>query len=82
MVVSAIRCKLCGDVVYSRARHDFRECTCGSSFIDGGREYLRYGGSVEEIVQIDLGETVTEAKLYEDYNTYKDKYGIIRDESN
>jgi hypothetical protein len=34
-----------GEVYYSRYSHDFRECPNGL-FVDGGRNYTRYGGSV------------------------------------
>lgn len=34
-----------GEVYYSRFGHDFRQCT-GNLFVDGGRDYLRVGGSV------------------------------------
>lgn len=34
--VSAIKCLACGDIVYSRANHDFHRCTCGLVFVDGG----------------------------------------------
>jgi hypothetical protein len=33
-----------GDIIYSRFRHDYRETRSGA-FIDGGRDYTRYGGS-------------------------------------
>ncbi len=33
------------DVYYSRYCHDFRQCT-SNLFVDGGRDYLRIGGSV------------------------------------
>lgn len=32
-----------GEVVYSRYRHDYREHKNGA-FVDGGRDYFRYGG--------------------------------------
>lgn len=32
-----------GEVVYSRFRHDYREGKNGA-FVDGGRDYFRYGG--------------------------------------
>jgi len=28
MVVKAIRCLMCKDIVYSRTAHDFRRCSC------------------------------------------------------
>lgn len=40
---NAIRCNHCGDEIESVHVHDFRWCSCGSVFVDGGREYLRRG---------------------------------------
>jgi hypothetical protein len=33
-----------GDVIYSRYRHDYRHSPDGSVWIDGGRDYTRWGG--------------------------------------
>jgi hypothetical protein len=42
MIVSnSVICKKCGDVIYSRHRHDFVTCKCGNVAVDGGQEYLR-----------------------------------------
>ena len=51
---NAIRCKKCGDVIESKSVHDFVWCSCGSVFVDGGRDYLRRGyrdgeGDFEEL---------------------------------
>ena len=35
------RCKLCGDVIESKTRHDFVTCSCGAVSVDGGHDYLR-----------------------------------------
>lgn len=35
------RCRKCGDVIESRARHNLVQCSCGSLTVDGGQEYLR-----------------------------------------
>ena len=40
---NALKCLKCGDIIESKHRHDFVECSCGSIFVDGGREYLRRG---------------------------------------
>jgi hypothetical protein len=32
------------EVIYSRFRHDFRSSSDGRVFVDGGRDYLRWGG--------------------------------------
>ena len=38
-----IQCRLCGDVIESKSVHDFVCCKCKSCFVDGGKEYARYG---------------------------------------
>ena len=38
-----IKCKLCNDVIESKFTHDFVMCKCGACFVDGGKEYVRYG---------------------------------------
>lgn len=40
---NVIRCKHCGDEIESVHCHDFRWCSCGSVFVDGGKDYLRRG---------------------------------------
>ena len=41
---NAIRCKLCGEVIESTYRHDFKFCSCKSVAVDGGHDYLRRVG--------------------------------------
>ena len=43
IISNKARCRLCGDVVESKHRHDWQSCSCGAIFVDGGREYLRRG---------------------------------------
>ena len=38
---NAIQCKLCGDIIESKYRHDYVECKCGACAVDGGHDYLR-----------------------------------------
>ena len=42
------------DVAYSRYRHDFR--SLGDCFVDGGRDYLRSGGSPDSVVKFRVVE--------------------------
>ena len=35
-----------GEVIYSRYRHDFRESTDGSVIVDGGRDYFKVMGNI------------------------------------
>lgn len=46
---NAIRCKKCGDIIESKSVHDFQMCSCQSSFVDGGHEYIRVGGYPDDI---------------------------------
>ena len=45
-----------GDVIYSHHRHDMRHSPDGSVWIDGGRDYVRYGGGELVGLQIEEGE--------------------------
>lgn len=53
------KCKNCKDVIESTHRHDFVVCSCYSNtedctgiFIDGGPEYFRGGGALENLIVI------------------------------
>jgi len=43
-----IKCLKCGDIIQSYHRHDFKWCSCENVFIDGGNDYMRYGGQALE----------------------------------
>ncbi len=43
IIHNRIRCKICGDIIESRHRHDFVRCKCGACFTDGGHDYIRRG---------------------------------------
>jgi hypothetical protein len=47
---SKLKCRKCGDVIESKYRHDFVWCKCKSIFVDGGNDYLRCGGELEDII--------------------------------
>lgn len=46
------QCKLCDDVIESKYRHDFVSCKCGEIFVDGGKDYLRRGGELDDIIEL------------------------------
>jgi len=37
------QCRLCGEVIESKFRHDVVWCKCGEIFVDGGLDYNRRG---------------------------------------
>jgi hypothetical protein len=58
VVVNKCQCARCLDIIESRHRHDFVQCSCGAIWTDGGTEYIRRGGEIENI--IDMSETYEE----------------------
>jgi ribosomal protein S27AE len=80
VVVSAIQCPRCGDIIYSRAHHDMRWCGCGAVAIDGGFDYMKVSAETElaeqvETIPIKLPLTVQE--LYDDWRYHTDKFGKV-----
>ena len=47
-MINKIRCKKCGDIIESKSVHDFKFCKCKSVAVDGGHEYLRRLGDLED----------------------------------
>lgn len=84
MELGGIKCLKCGDIIYSRSRHDFHWCSCESCAVDGGFDYLKIVGNKEnwEYTQINVLENKTDDEvkkiLFEDWNKGKNKYGILK----
>jgi hypothetical protein len=76
--VTAIICPNCKDKIYSRARHDFRSCTCGDTCVDGGFDYLRTCFKTVPPERIELEVYATKNELYDDWNRGTNKFGIIK----
>ena len=85
MLVKAIKCKNCGDIIYSRAVHDFHWCGCEKCAIDGGFDYYRIVGNREdwEMTEVhildDKSDDEVKEILYKDYNFSINKYGTIKE---
>lgn len=79
IVVKALKCNKCGDIIYSRAIHDSRFCTCEGCFVDGGFDYFKAGGKLfhdAKVLVISLN--VDEKTLYQDWNLRTDRFGLIK----
>ncbi len=61
----------CLDIIESKHRHDFVKCKCGKSFIDGGDDYIRGGGSLVPILDTE-DEDMFDDYLDDDFNNYLD----------
>lgn len=52
LVYNAVKCLLCGKIIESTFRHDYKTCGCrNEAMVDGGLDYQRYGGMKEEWIK-------------------------------
>lgn len=40
IVRNRAKCKICGDILESTYRHDFKQCKCKAMAVDGGHDYI------------------------------------------
>ena len=52
ILVNKIQCNKCKDIIESKNVHDFKWCSCKSIAVDGGLEYLRRVGNLEDIIEL------------------------------
>lgn len=78
MKITAVKCKLCGDTIYSRARHDFHRCSCGKVAIDGGQDYTAVTGEPANYDNLEIDVKTTIKKMYNDWDTQANKLGVIK----
>ena len=52
IVKNKIRCKKCGDIIESVSVNYFKFCKCGAVAVDGGFDYLRRCGNLEDIEEL------------------------------
>jgi len=85
MQINAIKCLHCGDIIYSRARHDFVGCSCDLDdcgvAIDGGFDYCKISfGPNAKYKWIKIRVDATKKELFHDWNSERDEFGLIRGE--
>ena len=56
IITNKIKCLKCGDIIESVTVHDFKWCSCKACAVDGGKEYLRRVGNIEDIEEISVIE--------------------------
>ena len=78
MKIRALQCKRCNTVIFSRAQHDFRRCSCEDNLgcsIDGGFDLCRVSGNPKNIKWVNIEIPCDKAELYDDWNTGTNKWG-------
>ena len=58
IIRNAIKCRKCGEVIESVSPHDFKTCSCGTCAVDGGPDYLRRCGNLEDWEELSEAEKV------------------------
>lgn len=81
MKIRIYQCPICKDWIFSRAHHDFRRCTCGNIFVDGGFRYTRIGFDKKLPESMVVNMKQTKEELYDDWNLNRNLFGLIKDGS-
>lgn len=64
---NSAKCLKCNDEIESFHRHDFKHCSCGNIFVDGGLEYTRHGFVIfDDYIDTSERTWITEDKGGED----------------
>jgi hypothetical protein len=81
IVENVVTCMKCDDFIVSKHRNDFVTCSCGTISVDGGQEYLKRYGDLEQYLDLsweipeevynDCADAVQEAM-----DIARNKYGI------
>ena len=68
-IVNRIKCAQCNDLIHSKHRHDFVSCKCGCVAVDGGDDYRKVCGFMDDIIIVD--DDGNESKLTADETVAK-----------
>ena len=72
-----IKCLCCNDTIESKSTHNLVSCKCNNCYIDGGQDYLHFGGEdfCKILILFDDGTEISAS----DKEKYKKKYGEWED---
>lgn len=51
---NSVRCKKCKAHIESKYRHHYVQCGCGAVAVDGGKDYLKRTGNLEDIEETSI----------------------------
>jgi DNA polymerase elongation subunit (family B) len=54
IIRNSAKCRKCEDEIESKYRWDFKWCKCGAIAVDGGKDYLKRVGELENIIETSL----------------------------
>lgn len=87
MKILARKYPVCKSIIYSRARHDFRWCSCGAIAVDGGFDYYKFAWkddivNICDVKDVEIDICVTKDQLYKDWASGKDEFGLFFEPEN
>ena len=62
IIKNIIRCKKCGDIIESTSVHDFKWCKCKACAVDGGHDYLKRIGDLDDWEDLSIIKTDMQIK--------------------
>ncbi len=79
MVVHAIKCYKCGDIIYSRCQRDCHYCSCNTCYVDDGPGVGRMGApDIEKVERTIVHLDAHYEDLFNDWNDWGEgKYGLV-----
>lgn len=82
MYVNAIECKECEDIIYSRDRDDFRQCSCGRVQVSGDQKHFKYYTMPRAAYQkLKIKVNVSLQEMQDDFESMEDRYGRVAPEN-
>lgn len=77
IIHNRIRCKICGEIIESKSRHDWVCCSCFNEsggikgcFCDGGTSYMRWGGDPDTYEDLSESRLMTDEER-DEYNEHQ-----------
>lgn len=52
LTLNAVKCGKCHEVIVSTHRHDFRYCKCRAVAVDGGLDYAKRCGDLDNYIEL------------------------------
>lgn len=74
-----VKCLICGEIIESKSVHDLVSCKCNSCYVDGGKDYLHFGGKdfnkiliiFDDGTEIFASDEINYRKKYEEWEENK-----------
>lgn len=82
MMITAIVCMHCKDILFSRTEDDTRVCSCGQSCVKGGTTNPQIGYKQLVPITITWETSATHHELFLDWAKNIDQYGLVKSMKN